>query len=74
LTLFYCGKAGLGHFLRSFSLNGMTIRLKKAQKLSQAGLSLATNGQARQAASAALGEYCRHKKTGASPVFVTQAA
>jgi hypothetical protein len=44
LTLFYCGKAGLGHFLRASSLNRMTIRLKRAQKLPQAGLSLATNG------------------------------
>ncbi|MDO9322899.1 MAG: hypothetical protein Q7U01_14875, partial [Pseudomonas sp.] len=44
LTLSYCVKAGLGHFLRSFSLNRMTIRLKRAQKLPQAGLSLATNG------------------------------
>jgi len=40
--LTYCGKAGLGHFLRSFSLNRATIRLKRAQKLPQAGLSLAT--------------------------------
>jgi hypothetical protein len=30
LTLSYCGKAGVGHFLRYFSLNRATIRLKRA--------------------------------------------
>jgi hypothetical protein len=43
LGLSYCGKAGFGHFLRSFSWNRMTIRLKRAQKLPQTGLSLATD-------------------------------
>jgi hypothetical protein len=52
LTLSCCGKAGLGHFLRYFSLNRMTIRLKRAQKLPQTGLPLATNDQVRQAARA----------------------
>jgi hypothetical protein len=51
LTLPYCGKAGFDHFLRAFSLNRATIRLKSAQKLLQTGLSLATDGQVRQAAS-----------------------
>jgi hypothetical protein len=44
LTLIYCGKADFGHFLHSFSLNRTTIRLKRAQKLPQNGLSLATIG------------------------------
>ncbi|WP_205623981.1 hypothetical protein, partial [Marinobacterium rhizophilum] len=51
LTLIYCGKADYGHLSRSFLLNRTTIRLKRAQKLPQNGLSLATTGQARQAAS-----------------------
>jgi hypothetical protein len=50
LTLSCCGKAGFGHFLRSFSLNRMTVRLKRAQKTPQTGLSLATYRQVRQAA------------------------
>ncbi len=50
LTLIYCGKAAFGHFSSSFLLNRTTIYLKRAQKLPQNGLSLATIGQARQAA------------------------
>ena len=50
-TLIYCGKADPGHFLRSFSLNRTTIRLKRAPNLPQNDLPLATIGQARQAAS-----------------------
>jgi hypothetical protein len=45
-----CGEADFGHFLFSFSLNRTTIRLKRAQKLPQNELPLATIGQARQAA------------------------
>jgi hypothetical protein len=59
LMLSCCGKAGLGHFLRSFSLNRMTIRLKRAQKLPQPGLSIATNGQVRLAA-----RFCAEHVTG----------
>jgi hypothetical protein len=44
LTLIYCGKVDFGHFLYSFSLNRTTIRLKRAQKLPQNSLSLATIG------------------------------
>jgi hypothetical protein len=51
LTLSCCGKARFGHFLRSFLLNRMTIRLKRAQKLPQAALSLTADGHFRQAAS-----------------------
>ncbi|GGO88420.1 hypothetical protein GCM10011348_43840 [Marinobacterium nitratireducens] len=57
LTQIYCGKADFGHFLFSFSLNRTTIRLKRAQKLPQNGLPLATIGQARQAASDAMPSY-----------------
>ncbi len=43
-TLTYCGKAGLGQILRSFSLNSPTIRLKGSKNLAPTGLSLATIG------------------------------
>ena len=44
LMLTYCGKAGLGQILRSFSLNRPTIRLKGSKNLAPTGLSLATIG------------------------------
>ncbi|MCP8689324.1 hypothetical protein [Marinobacterium sedimentorum] len=50
LSLIYCGKAEFGHFSYSLLLNRTTIRRKRAQKLPQIDLSLATIGQARQAA------------------------
>jgi hypothetical protein len=51
LTLIYCGKSEFDYFVYSFLLNSTTICLKRAQKLTQTGLSLAMSGQARQAAS-----------------------
>jgi hypothetical protein len=44
LTLIYCGKADFDHFVCSFLLNRTTISLKRAQKLPQNGLLLATTG------------------------------
>jgi hypothetical protein len=49
--MIYCPKAEFGQIFRSFSLNSGAIRLKRPKNLSQIGLSLATIGQVRQAAS-----------------------
>jgi hypothetical protein len=54
LTLSCCGKAGFGHFLRSFSLNRMTIRLKRAQKTASVRSFPHYERSIRQAASASL--------------------
>jgi len=63
----YCGKAEFGQIYRSFSLNSGAIRLKRSKNLPQIGLSLATIGQVRQAASpSGGGGTCWPDRSGAS--------